>query len=177
MISQSNATKPLFSLLLPSKNRDDEKVININQLQLLALGEVSLLYIHFDSSFTFTEADISKLNKTVFQWEPRTEKHKVSQWLSAEEKTKGLKQHISELLGISLDHDSHYEEDTFGHELVNCTWIKQINGFEDDKSICVSELSAGINCNDPRYKLSKTEKRDWSIHNSIIGQIGAVNLI
>lgn len=159
VIRQQSDTKPLFSLLLPSKSEDDEKVINISQLQLLSLGEVSLLYIHFDSLLTFTEADISKLNKTVFQWEPRTEKHKVSQWLSAEGRTKGLKQHISELLDISLDQDSHYEEDAFGHELVNCTWIKQINGFEEDKSICVSELSAGIDSSDPRYKLSKTEKQ------------------
>ncbi|MCV5804193.1 hypothetical protein OFN34_35885, partial [Escherichia coli] len=68
-------------------------------------------------------------------------------------------QHISELLDISLDQDTHYGEDTFGHELVNCTWVKQVTSFESKETICVSELSAGINVNDPRYKLSASEKQ------------------
>ncbi|EHV9705091.1 hypothetical protein WOC09_02265 [Vibrio parahaemolyticus] len=154
----TNGEEPLFTLA-NSSLLDCGHQVNITKLQLLELGEIYLLYIHYESPLTFSADSISKLNRSVFQWEPKTEKHKVSQWMRSGQETKGLKQHISELLDISLDQDTHYGEDTFGHELVNCTWVKQVTSFESKETICVSELSAGINVNDPRYKLSASEKQ------------------
>ncbi|ASK79392.1 hypothetical protein CF386_10045 [Paraphotobacterium marinum] len=151
-------SKPLFSFVQSFNNEYDEKIININQLELLALGEIYILYIHFDSPSIYTATEISKINRTVFQWEPRTEKHNVSQWTDKEGKRQNLKKHISTVLGFRLNQNRLYEEDTFGHELVNCTWIKQINGFNTGNTICVSELSAGIINQDQRYKLSVKER-------------------
>lgn len=150
--------RPLFSFKDTVTLGCDHQ-IDITKLQLVALGEMCLLYIHYESPATFSADCISRINRTVFQWEPKTEKHKVSQWINHDQQVKGLKQHISKLLGISLDQDVHYGEDTFGHELVNCTWVKQVTSFESKETICVSELSAGINVSDPRYKISEREKQ------------------
>ncbi|MGF1748469.1 hypothetical protein [Vibrio cionasavignyae] len=149
--------RPLFSLARNQQSLNHSFSVCITKLQLLQMGEVSLLYLHFESTESLSAANISELNRTVFQWEPRTERHNVCLWEDSEQQQKGLKQHIGDLLGLPLGNNSHYEEDAFGHELVSCSWVKQVNNFEQSNAICVSELSAGINFSNPRYKLSETE--------------------
>ncbi len=156
---QKSSEKPLFKLEQDNESSSEQNSVVITKLQLLELGEMSLLYIHYESTTRYSAESVSRLNRTVFQWEPKTDRHQVCQWVSRDQEVKGLKQHIGELLGISLDQDIHFGEDTFGHELVNCTWVKQVSGSEDNQTICVSELSAGIDVNDSRYKLSDNEKR------------------
>ncbi|UWZ98820.1 hypothetical protein [Vibrio splendidus] len=150
---------PLLSLVPNQQSLSHKFSVCITKLQLLQMGEVSLLYLHFESSDSLSASSIAELNRTVFQWEPRTERHSVCLWEDSEQQKKGLKQHISDILSLPLDNNSHYEEDAFGHELVSCSWVKQVSNFDQSDAICVSELSAGINFSNPRYKLSENEKQ------------------
>ncbi|TPE48589.1 hypothetical protein FJM67_13220 [Maribrevibacterium harenarium] len=150
---------PLLTMVPTYSEQIGSASINVTKLQLIALGEVSLLYIHFESSSQFDMHAVSELNRVVFQWEPRTQAHQITRWRNQDGHVRPLKQQISDLIGIVLEQDSHYEEDAFGHELVNCSWIRQMDNSGLGENLCVSDLSAGINLSDPRYQLSDQEKK------------------
>ncbi|MCW7553965.1 hypothetical protein NX722_15310 [Endozoicomonas gorgoniicola] len=56
----------------------------------------------------------------------------------------------------SIGSHQYYGEDAFGHELINCSWIKKEKQHSSE-NLCVSQLSAGIDLSNPRYTLSDRE--------------------
>lgn len=130
--------------------------VSFSSLQLIQLSEISLLYLHMNSDGPVAAEDISKINKDVFSWLPKTVESNVTQWKSSKSEAGSLIECVSMLLGIDIDSDTTYGDDPFGHELANCSWLK-LQGEEIAESLCVSSLSAGIDKLDPRYTLSDKE--------------------
>jgi len=134
----------------------NEMTIKLDALTIIAFEEITLLYIHMHSNDEYGAEQLAAINRMAFAWEPRMLNHSVSDWTDQHGLSKSLKQHISELLGINFDVERGYGDDVFGHELANCSWLKQVKA-SSHQPPCVSELSAGIDISNPRYQLADIE--------------------
>lgn len=133
----------------------EEFEIQIQELQLLILDEISLIFIHMSSEREYSSEQIAKINRTVFSWSPRTIRHRLSLWKSNDGVERTLREIMAELLTIQVDAEEHYSEDSFGHELASCILVSGNN--KNSEGDLLSKLSAGIDLNNPRYELTQNE--------------------
>ncbi|WP_252179486.1 hypothetical protein [Endozoicomonas sp. 4G] len=134
----------------------DQYQITLERLQLLVINDVCLLYFHVNSSLNYEGSAISSINRSAFSWQPKTKNSHCTNWKNKTGDSGTLYEHICKILTISLENDDYYSNDVFGHELINCSWIKSEGELSYDK-LCISQLSAGIDLSNPRYTLSNEE--------------------
>ncbi|GAA4888469.1 hypothetical protein [Ferrimonas pelagia] len=139
---------------------DEGVTVRLVALQLLIVEGAALIYFHFVSEGTYDAETIARINRTVFAWHPRTHTHSLPDWTDVHGQLNTLRDHLSTLLAIPLDEERDYGEDAFGHELVNCCWVKNTEAVgerSETSDLCVSKLSAGVDLANPRYSLSPKE--------------------
>lgn len=130
--------------------------ISLSTLTLIEFEEIGMVYFHMQSADEYATEQLAAINRMAFAWEPRTLQHSVNEWTDIHGESKPLKQHMHKLLGINFDVESDYGDDAFGHELANCSWLKQAKK-SSHQPLCVSALSAGIDIGNPRYQLAEAE--------------------